>query len=176
MVNISTIDENWGSTWTPYTKQFEIELNPAKRAENYAREVLEEMFGVLTPSDNIEAGYDLFSRSTRNRIEVKYDKLSRKTGRVAIEYEAYGKPKGIEETLADHYFIICYDKDWFELKDKIAQKGWWIGILIKTEKLKGLVNTMSYNKVSGGDNNGTKMHLVPVEDIREESVKIYPIK
>ena len=174
MVNINTITEDFG--WTPYTKQFEIELNPAKRAENYAREKLEEVFGVLTPAEDTQPGYDLFSRSTRDRIEVKYDKLSKNTGRVAIEYEAYGNAKGIEETLANYYFIICYDRDWFELKNKVAQKGWWIGILIKTDTLKGLIGSMSYNKVNGGDNNGTKMYLVPVTDIREESVKIYPIK
>jgi hypothetical protein len=38
-------------------------------------------------------------------IEVKSDRMARKTGNVFIEVESRGKPSGLSTTLADHWAI-----------------------------------------------------------------------
>lgn len=161
--------------FTPYTEQFKIELSPAKRAEKWAKEVLEEKFGTVMMAEDNEVSFDLLIRKTGETVEVKYDKMSRNTGMVAIEYESYGKPKGIARTTANYYFIVCFDRSWSEIIKGIKKKGMWIGVLIETTYLKELLKTRKFKRIMGGDNYATKSIIVPVDDIREGSLKVYPI-
>jgi hypothetical protein len=161
--------------FTPYTKQFKIELTPAKRAEKWAREVLEEDYGPVLWAEDDEVHYDLLIRRTGERVEVKYDKLSKKTNRVAVETESYGNRRGIERSTSNYYMFICYDKDWSEITNGIKKIGMWVGCLIKTDLLREMVHAKPYKEVQGGDNNATAMLIVPVEDIREASTRVYPI-
>jgi len=162
-------------TFTPYTEQFKIELGPAKRAENWVRETLEKDFGTVLGADDTEVHYDLLIRKTGKMVEVKYDKKSKNTGMVAIELSSYGKYKGILRSNSDFYAIVCYDRDWSEIINGIKKKGMWICIIVNTAYLRELVTKKPYKEVFGGDNKKTRMKLIPVEDIREISVKIYPI-
>lgn len=160
----------------PYTKQFKIELSPAKRAEKWARDVLEADYGPVLWAEDMEVHYDLLIRKAGKRVEVKYDKLSKKTNMVAVETESYGNVRGIDRTKSDYYMFICYDKDWSEITNGIKKVGYWLGCLVQTGLLREMVHSKPYKEVNGGDNNATTMLLVPVEDIREASERIYPIK
>lgn len=156
--------------FNPRTEQFYKELPRSKKAEGYVCEVLG---GSLTREGDENADVIL---PNGELIEVKYDKLSKKTNRVAIEYEAYGNERGILRSGADYYFIICYDKDWSQITSGVREDGWWVGILIEKSVLLEMSETIPYKDINGGDNKATKMKLVPVEDIREASIKVFPIK
>jgi len=161
--------------FTPYTKQFKIELGPAKRAEKWVREMLEKDFGTVLVAEDTEVHYDLLIRKTGKRVEVKYDKISKNSGMIAIELSSYGKYKGILRSHSDFYAIVCYDSGWSEIVNGIKRKGMWICIVISTPYLREIVTQKPYKEVFGGDNKKTKMKLIPVEDIREAGVKVYPI-
>lgn len=161
--------------FTPYTEQFKIELSPAKRAEKWAKEVLEEKFGTVMMAEDNEVSFDLLIRKTGETVEVKYDKMSRNTGMVAIEYESYGKPKGIARSKSDYYVIICYDRSWSEIIKGIKKRGFWIAMMVRTNYLRELIKVRPYKEVKGGDGNNTTMLIVPIEHIREASERIWPI-
>jgi hypothetical protein len=57
----------------------------------------------------------------------------------------------------------------------VKKKGMWICIIIPTAYLREMVAPKPYKEIYGGDNKKTKMALVPLEDVREASSKIYPI-
>lgn len=161
--------------FTPYTEQFKIELGPAKRAENWVKETLEKDFGTVLHADDTEVHYDLLIRKTGKKVEVKYDKMSKETGNVAIELSSYGKYKGILRSNSDFYAIVCYDRNWSEIVNGIKKKGMWICVIISKGYLREMVTNKPYKEIFGGDNKKTRMRLIPVEEIREAGVKIYPI-
>lgn len=155
---------------TPYTPQFYANQPQAKRAEKYVATLLN---GRLSNLGDKHA--DVITTEGR-LVEVKYDKLSKRTGRVAVEVEAYGNARGIMRSESDYYFIICYDKTWSEIREGIKKRGWWVGCQIETDLLKELVESIPYPIVQGGDNKATTMYLVPVEEIIARSDAVYPIK
>ena len=82
-------------------------------------------------------------------IEVKSDKLCRKTGNVFIEYRHKGRPSCIAVTTAQYYAIEFTDKSW---------------LLIPTPRLKAIARQY-YRKhrwVRGGDYDSTEGVLVPL--------------
>jgi len=161
--------------FTPYTKQFQIELGSAKKAEKWVKKTLEEDFGEVIYADDKEIHYDLLIRKGGQKVEVKYDKGSKQSGMLAIELESYGKYKGILRSNSDFYAIVCYDRSWSEIVGGVKKKGMWICIVIPTAHLREMVTQKPYKEVYGGDNKKTKIALVPIEDVREASSKIYPI-
>ncbi len=161
--------------FTPYTQQFKIELGPAKRAEQWVKRTLEKDFGTVLEADDKEIHYDLLIRKTGKKVEVKYDKGSQGSGMLAVELENYGKYKGILRSKSDFYAIVCYDREWSEIVEGIKKKGSWICIIISTNYLREMIAQKPYKEIFGGDNKKTKMAMVPIEDVREASVKIYPI-
>jgi hypothetical protein len=80
-------------------------------------------------------------------IEVKSDRQASWTGNLAIEYECKDKPSGITSSTADYwiYFIV------FEDYEEVYK--------ISLEKLRKIAKTCK--KVIGGDNNASKMFLIP---------------
>lgn len=157
------------SRFDPRTQQFYRELPQAKRAEKYVAKLLG---GELAKEGDVSA--DVLVGSSK--IEVKYDKLSKRTGRVAVELESYGNNRGINRSQSNFYFIICYDKTWSEIVEGIKKVGWWVGCMIETSLLKEMVDSIPYPIVQGGDNKATTMKLIPVEDLIARSDHIYPIK
>lgn len=83
-------------------------------------------------------------------IEVKRDLQSHQTGNIAIEYMSRGKPSGITTTESKYWAIIL------EKTDTV--------IIIATERLKKLCKTYG-RKVYGGDNNTSKLILLPLKVI-----------
>lgn len=148
----------------PYTREFYNQIGSAKKAEEWACEILQDRFGVLKPCALKESGGDLVD-SMGQMIEVKYDKGSKRTKNVALEISAYGKLKGLSVSKSKYYFIICMGVDYYV--------GKWIGCLINTNILRALSNTLQ--SVMGGDNDATEMKLIPVTFLIENSEKIYPL-
>jgi len=95
------------------------------------------------------------------KIEVKSERdLWQRTGNIAIEYESYGKPSGIDATESDYWFHnLCVGEDTF------------CTLVFNTESLKKIINNLDYKRsVSGGDNNASKMYLLNLQKLFSSDV------
>ena len=95
------------------------------------------------------------------KIEVKAERgMWMQTGNIAIEYQSYGKPSGIEATESDYWFhnLCIGDNEYCTL-------------VFKTDVLRTIVNNLDYFKtVSGGDNKASKMYLVNLQKLFSKDV------
>jgi len=90
------------------------------------------------------------------KIEVKSERdVWQKTGNIAIEYESYGKPSGINATEADYWFHnLCVGEDVYAT------------LVFKTDTLKKIINSLDRKvSVSGGDHNASKMYLINLQKL-----------
>ena len=95
------------------------------------------------------------------KIEVKSERdVWQKTGNIAIEYECYGKPSGINATESDYWFHnLCICEDIFAT------------IVFDTNSLKRIINNLDYKRsVSGGDNNASRMYLLNLQKLFSSDV------
>jgi len=95
------------------------------------------------------------------RIEVKSERdVWQKTGNIAIEYECYGKPSGINATESDYWFHnLCIGEDIFAT------------IVFDTKSLKRIIDNLDSKKsVSGGDNNASRMYLLNLQKLFSSDV------
>jgi hypothetical protein len=95
------------------------------------------------------------------KIEVKSERdVWQKTGNIAIEYESYGKPSGINATEADYWFHnLCIGEDTFAT------------IVFDTKSLKRIIDNLDYKRsVSGGDNNASRMYLLNLQKLFSSDV------
>ena len=98
---------------------------------------------------------------TDKKIEVKSERdMWAKTGNIAIEYESYGKPSGINATEADYWFHnLCIGKDTFAT------------LVFDVPSLKRIIENLDYKKsVSGGDNNASRMYLLNLQKLFSSDV------
>ena len=94
-------------------------------------------------------------------IEVKSERdVWQKTGNIAIEYECYGKPSGINATESDYWFHnLCIGSETFAT------------IVFDTASLKRIINNLdSKRSVSGGDNNASRMYLLNLQKLFSSDV------
>jgi hypothetical protein len=143
-------------------KKFENDLAQGRDAEDYICGFLHRWF----PSAFVFVGknkeYDIDIPEKEEKMEVKYDRLSKETGNVAIEFAYCDKPSGIEATIANRWCIVFGKED-----------GWFFAF-IDIDILKGLCS--GKRVVNGGDGNMSKMYLVPVVDLLEHPfIKIHPL-
>jgi len=90
------------------------------------------------------------------KVEVKSERgMWIKTGNIAIEYESYGKPSGIEATESDYWFHnLCVGDDIYAT------------LVFETEQLKKILEVIPSKKsVSGGDHNASRMWLLPLRNL-----------
>ena len=95
------------------------------------------------------------------KIEVKSERdVWQKTGNIAIEYECYGKPSGINATESDYWFHnLCIGDETFAT------------IVFDTNSLKRIIaNLDSKRSVSGGDNNASRMYLLNLQKLFSSDV------
>ena len=95
------------------------------------------------------------------KIEVKSERdVWQKTGNIAIEYECYGKPSGINATESDYWFHnLCIGDETFAT------------IVFDTSSLKRIINNLDYKRsVSGGDNNASRMYLLNLQKLFSSDV------
>jgi len=109
---------------------------------NYKKKCLE--YDIIMSKDNIEI-----------KIEVKSDRMAKKTGNIFIEYESNKKPSGISATKSDIYvyYIINDDKD-------------YNAYIIPTIELKEMIEQKKYfKKISGGDGWRSKGYLFKIQQV-----------
>ena len=95
------------------------------------------------------------------KIEVKSERdVWQRTGNIAIEYECYGKPSGINATESDFWFHnLCIGDETFAT------------IVFDTNSLKRIIDNLDYKKsVSGGDNNASRMYLLNLQKLFSSDV------
>ena len=95
------------------------------------------------------------------KIEVKSERdVWQKTGNIAVEYESYGKPSGINSTESDYWFHnLCIGKDTFAT------------IVFETKNLKRIIENLDYKRsVSGGDHMASKMYLLNLQKLFSSDV------
>ncbi len=87
---------------------------------------------------------------TESKIEVKFDRKTRETGNVYIEFESRGKPSGIRTTEADYWVYFTHDEECF---------------VISVERLKAKLVNKSPRVIPGGDSNTSKGFLMRLKDL-----------
>ena len=90
------------------------------------------------------------------KIEVKSERdVWQKTGNIAIEYESYGKPSGINATESDYWFHnLCIGDETFAT------------LVFDTASLKRIISNLDKKRsVSGGDNNASRMYLLNLQKL-----------
>ena len=99
------------------------------------------------------------------KIEVNTERgMWTKTGNIAIEFESYGKPSGINATESDYWFHrLAVDDDVF------------CTLVFDVPTLKKIVEKLDYHKVvKGGDNYASKMFLVNLSKLfSTDTLKLY---
>ena len=119
-------------------KKFEIDLEYGKVREKMVADMLQD-----------------------KKIEVKSERdVWQKTGNIAIEYECYGKPSGINATESDYWFHnLCIGDETFAT------------IVFDTQSLKRIISNLdSKRSVSGGDNNAARMYLLNLQKLFSSDV------
>ena len=97
----------------------------------------------------------------KNKIEVKTERdWWFKTGNIAIEYQCYGKPSGIDATTSDYWFHnLCIGEETFAT------------LVFKTDSLRKIIKNLDNKKsVSGGDNNASRMYLLNIQKLFSSDV------
>jgi len=92
------------------------------------------------------------------KTEVKTDRLCQKTGNLYVETESRGKPSGITTTDSDMWSFCL----WKENRER------QIYISIPTKILKKLMT--KYPIKAGGDNYTSKGHIIPKEDLLNQTI------
>ena len=90
------------------------------------------------------------------KIEVKSERgVWWKSGNIAIEYESYGKPSGIEATESDYWFHnLCLGDTTFAT------------LVFKTDVLKSIIDKLDFVETrNGGDGFKSKMYLLNLEKL-----------
>ena len=99
------------------------------------------------------------------KIEVKTERgMWTDTGNIAIEFESYGKPSGINATEADYWFHNL------AVDDEV-----YCTLVFETEILRKIVEELDDHRiVKGGDNWASKMYLVNLSKLfSTDTLKIY---
>ena len=95
------------------------------------------------------------------KIEVKSERdMWQRTGNIAIEYQSYGKPSGIDATESDYWFHnLCVGDDTF------------CTLVFNTDSLKKIIKNLDYKRsVSGGDNKASRMYLLNLQKLFSSDV------
>lgn len=131
---------------------FKKDLSIGEIAQNFINKQLEREFGKMKVSRGLFGDYDLTSDSGYT-VEVKFDRKSKSTDNVAIEYRYRGKPSGISTTKAIEWIHIFY-------------LNGWVYCRIRREDLRNFIKTniKSISRIKGGDNNMSDILLINKED------------
>ena len=90
------------------------------------------------------------------KIEVKSERdMWVRTGNIAIEYECYGKPSGINATKSDYWFHnLCIGDETFAT------------LVFDVPSLKRIIDNLDEKRtVSGGDNGAARMYLLSLQKL-----------
>jgi len=143
--------------------KFLEDLADGKKAEEYiAKLYKEKYFTTGEYMSNATKAYDicfLFPRKKRVRLEIKYDKMAKKTGNLCFElFDDKSRPSGILATEADLTVYMLDKNTIFEFQTNELKK--FIEYAIKEKQFK---------VVKGGDNRAFTMIIVPIDTITRSS-------
>ena len=144
---------------TGSTKSVSTGLKPTK--ENRKKWDIDLAFGKLHEEKIISMLQD-------KKIEVKTERgMWSKTGNIAIEFESYGKPSGINATESDYWFHNL------AIDDEV-----YCTLVFSTPMLKNIVEKLDNHKVvKGGDNWASKMFLVNLSKLfSTDTLKLFKEK
>ena len=91
-----------------------------------------------------------------SKIEVKSERdVWQKSGNIAVEYQCYGKPSGIDATESDYWFHnLCIGDETYAT------------IVFKTDVLKRIIGSLDFvRSVKGGDNMDSRMYLLNLQKL-----------
>jgi hypothetical protein len=91
--------------------------------------------------------FDLLLQAT---VEVKRDRLSKKTGNVAVEVQYNGVPSGIQVSPAAYWVFVLDDE----------------ALLINARYLRDLIASNNYPERPAGNEKRSIVKLIPVESLR----------
>ena len=118
-------------------KQFKADLEVGQKYEVLAQEKIIKYYGniyeVVEVCDDFK--YD-FMLSNDMTYEVKFERCSLKTNNVFIEFIAFNKISGIQQTKADYYIIV--------LPVNAIENQF---VLIEVEVLKTLISKKKYSRI-----------------------------
>jgi len=139
---------------------FELDLAQAKLIEKEFVTILKEHQNIKRVEFNNDYLYDVLIETEEGikTYEIKHDKMSNKTGNLALEFHSRGKPSGISTSQADFWI--------YKLEDGFYK--------ISLNELKQLVNDKKYIRtVSGGDMGSfTRMYLFSLQVIKPSMEKL----
>ena len=95
------------------------------------------------------------------KIEVKSERdVWQRTGNIAIEYECYGKPSGINATESDYWFHnLCINDETYAT------------LVFRTPFLRRIIDSLDYVKsVKGGDHMASRMYLLNIQKLFSSDV------
>lgn len=129
-------------------KNFINDLSFGKKYENILASYLQPFYTNINKIDGKFKEYDMIC-DDKIKYEVKSDRLSIKTGNLAIEYMCNNKESGITSTQSDYYgYFIIKNSDEYDL------------YIIPTEYIKNKIKNKEYKRtVKGGDGWRSHMYL-----------------
>lgn len=133
--------------------KFSADLEIGHKLEYFLAWVLEKKYEEVLISQGRFKFFDIHIPATGRKIECKFDKKSKVTPNIAVEYECFGKPSGISSTQAHDWVILLWDET--------QQK--WVFAIVEVEHLKKLCE--GKRSVSGGDYYASRMYLVPKREL-----------
>ncbi|MCX2486592.1 hypothetical protein [Pedobacter sp. MR2016-24] len=153
--------------------QFHKDLKSGQSAENEVASILQQFGYNVTSTQNqmLFEGYDLIVTTPKSKtkyIEVKEDRMADNTGNVAVEigkkdYDGQLQKSGLSATQSTHMvfkIVGKYDK-FYSIKTEALKQ------LIRDRKADGLLKI-----VMGGDNQNSKIALLPLIILKKNSKKI----
>jgi len=129
-------------------KNFLNDLSFGKKYENILESYLTPFYTSINKIEGKFKDYDMIC-DDKIKYEVKSDRLSIKTGNLAIEYMCNNKESGITSTKADYYaYFIIKSSDEYDL------------YIIPTEYIKIKIKNKEFKRtVKGGDGWRSQMYL-----------------
>jgi hypothetical protein len=94
---------------------------------------------------------------TRDKFEIKTERneMWTKWGNIAVEYQCFDKPSGINATEAAYWVQNLADRD----------NDMYCTIIFPTATMKKVLDKMQPRQVKGGDYNKSEMYLVSLADL-----------
>lgn len=117
---------------TQFKKDLEIGQTFERLSQDRIIKYYESKYNVIEICEDYR--YD-FKLSNNMTYEIKYERLSLKTGNVFIEYMAFNKKSGIDKTIADYYIIVLPIN---HLDNHF--------LLIEVEALKNIISNKKYSR------------------------------
>lgn len=85
-------------------------------------------------------------------VEVKGDRLGKRSGNIAVEYECNGVPSGISATTSDFWLYFVEEVGVFKFPIR---------------ELRSLFEDKTFRRVSGGDGFRSRMKLIPISSLEK---------